>query len=214
MTTAGPRTQGILFVLSAPSGTGKSSVARALLERVPDLEFSVSYTTRPRRPGEVDGREYHFVSRAAFEVRVREGAMLEWATVYQDLYGTGREPTVAALAAGCDLLLDIDVQGAQQVRAGTIPAVTVMLFPPDFAALEARLASRGTESRETIAERLERASEEAAQFASFDYIVINDRLERAVDEVASIVRAERRRTERCRNEAARILASFPSTKER
>lgn len=210
MTAAGPR-QGVLFVLSAPSGTGKSSVARRLLETVRGLEFSVSFTTRPRRPTERDGSDYHFVDRARFEAMIAEGALLEWAEVYgEHLYGTGREATLRALAEGRDLVLDIDVQGARQVREAGVPAVTVMLLPPDYRTLADRLRARGSESGPSLERRLAQARREAEEFERFDYVVINDRLERSAAEVAAIVGAERRRSVRCAGEVREIIASFPA----
>jgi guanylate kinase len=210
MTDAGRR-EGVLFVLSAPSGTGKSSVARRLLEDVDGLEFSVSYTTRSRRPGERDGSDYHFVDRPAFDAMIAAGELLEWAEVYGDqLYGTGRERTLAALAEGRDLLLDIDVQGARQVREAGVPAVLVMLLPPDYRTLAGRLEARGSESGGTIGRRLAAARREVEEFVRFDYVVINDRLEQAAATVAAIVTAERRRSARSAGEVRRIIASFPA----
>ena len=134
--TAGAR-RGIVFVISAPSGTGKSTLARTLLESVPDLRFSVSYTTRPRRAGEESGREYHFVDEARFAAMVTAGGLLEWAKVFGNSYGTGREATETAIAAGQDLLLDIDVQGARQIRDSGLDAVSIFVLPPSYSALEA-----------------------------------------------------------------------------
>jgi guanylate kinase len=203
-------TCGILFVLSAPSGTGKSTAARGLLERVGDLEFSVSYTTRPRRPGEEEGRHYHFIDRERFERMVEERAFLEWASVFGHLYGTGARATREALAAGRQLLLDIDVQGARQVRESGMPSVSIMLLPPDFAELESRLRRRGSESDEERASRLARARREAEDYRHFDYVVINRDVSETVSELESIVRAERRRTLHSAEEARRSLATFPA----
>ena len=141
----GEDARGTLFVISAPSGTGKSTLARRLLESVGELRFSVSYTTRPRRPGEESGREYHFVDDARFDAMTASGAFLEWARVFGHRYGTGREATEAALGAGTDLLLDIDVQGARQVRASGLDCVSIFVLPPDFATLEERLVRRGSD---------------------------------------------------------------------
>lgn len=200
---------GILFVISAPSGTGKSTVAREAVQRAPGLEFSVSFTTRPPRTGETEGRDYFFVDRERFETMVREGALLEWAPVFGNLYGTGLELTRQALAEGRDLLLDIDVQGARQVRGGPVSAVSVMILPPDFPTLASRLTGRGSEDAETRERRLAEAREEAGEYEAFDYLVVNEDLERTVEAVVAIVRAERRRTERCAAEAVRILSTFP-----
>ena len=202
--------QGILFVISAPSGTGKSSVAKKLLASVDSLEFSVSYTTRPRREAETDGCEYHFVDDARFDAMVASGGFLEWAHVFGRRYGTGREATEAALRNGRDLLLDIDVQGAQKVREGGIPAVSVFLLPPDYATLESRLRSRALDDAEQIARRLALARQEAAEYPHYDYLVINDRLERTVDDLRCVVLAEKRRVARLRSEADRILSTFPN----
>ncbi|HVQ35700.1 MAG TPA: guanylate kinase, partial [Candidatus Bathyarchaeia archaeon] len=145
MSDATPKRRGIVFVISAPSGTGKSTLARRLLESVPGLKFSVSYTTRPRRAGEESGREYHFVDAARFDALAASGGLLEWAQVFGERYGTGRDATEAALAAGDDLLLDIDVQGARQIRASGLDAVSIFVMPPTFAALESRLKMRASD---------------------------------------------------------------------
>lgn len=200
---------GVLFVLSAPSGTGKSSLCRRLIEEVPGLAFSISYTTRHRRAGEENGKQYWFVDDERFDAMIAEDAFLEWAEVFGHRYGTGRAATGQALHQGRDLLLDIDVQGARQVRAGEEDAVSVFLLPPDFATLEARLRSRRSEDDVEVARRLALAGAEAREFAHYDYLVVNDDLERATAELAAIVRAERRRTPRRRADAARILSTFP-----
>src|SRR5262249_40999864 len=142
---------GTLFVISAPSGTGKSTLARRLVAELPALLFSVSYTTRPRRTGEDNGREYHFVDDAGFDAMIAGNGFLEWARVFDRRYGTGREATAAALAAGESLLLDIDVQGARQVKASGLDAVSIFILPPDFAALKERLLGRGSEDPGTLA---------------------------------------------------------------
>jgi len=200
---------GVLFVLSAPSGTGKSSLCRRLIEEVPGLGFSVSFTTRHRRAGEENGKQYWFVDDDRFDAMIAEDAFLEWAQVFGHRYGTGRAATSQALQAR-DLLLDIDVQGARQVRAGNEDAVSVFLLPPDFETLEARLRSRRSEDDVEVARRLALAGAEAREFSQYDYLVVNDDLERATFELAAIVRAERRRTPRRRAEAAHILSTFPS----
>lgn len=203
------RERGILFVVSAPSGTGKSTLARRLLDGVPRLEFSVSYTTRSLRPGETDGREYHFVNEATFDRMVEEGGFLEWANVFGHRYGTGRTATENVLATGRDLLLDIDVQGARHVREGDVEAVSIFVMPPDFATLESRLRFRGSELENEVQRRLSQARVEADEFAHYDYVVVNDDIERATKEIRAIVRAERARTERRRAFVEKILETFP-----
>ena len=207
MSQGSPR--GVLFVLSAPSGTGKSSLCRRLIEEVPGLAFSVSFTTRHRRAGEENGKQYWFVEDARFDAMIAEDAFLEWAEVFGRRYGTGRAATAQALADGRDLLLDIDVQGARQVRQGGDDAVSVFLLPPDFRTLEGRLRSRQSEDEGEVARRLALAGVEAEEFAHYDYLVVNDDLERATADLAAIVRAERCRTARRGTAAARILATFP-----
>lgn len=201
---------GILFVITAPSGAGKSSVARSVLERVADLQFSVSYTTRAPRVDERDGEHYHFVDRERFERMRGSGAFLEWATVHGNLYGTELAATRRALASGSDLLLDIDIEGARQVRRGPIDAVSIMILPPDFATLAARLLERGSEAEAERKRRLARSRGEVEGFSEFSYLVVNQELEAAVEGVRAIVLAERRRTERCMAQARRILATFPN----
>jgi guanylate kinase len=201
--------RGILFVISAPSGAGKSTLASKLLEAVPGLEFSVSYTTRPRRPHEADGRDYHFIQPARFEQMAREDRFLEWAEVHGEKYGTGRAATENVLARGCDLLLDIDVQGAAEIRRRGVAAVSIFILPPDFATLEARLRARSLEDGGEVDRRLTVAGREAGEFGHYDYLVINDDLERAFEDLRAVVRAERRRVLRCADEAHRILATIP-----
>lgn len=201
--------RGTLFVISAPSGSGKSSLARGLLRAVSGLAFSVSYTTRPRRPGEENGREYHFVDDAAFDRMVAEGGFLEWAPVFGRRYGTAREAVERVLEGGSDLLLDIDVQGARQVRESGVPAIAIFVLPPSFSDLERRLLSRGSEGERERRERLAQARREAEEFRRYDYLVINDRLDRCVEDLRSIVMAERRRVSRLDAEAAGILETFP-----
>jgi guanylate kinase len=199
---------GILFVLSAPSGTGKSTVARALVSQLRELEFSVSYTTRPPRPGEEEGRDYNFIGRERFESMIADGDFLEWATVFGNLYGTGLERTRRALRNGRDLLLDIDIQGARKVRSGPLESVSVMILPPDYATLERRLAGRGSEEEPERRIRLTEALAEAGEYKDFDYVVVNDELDRTVSAIDAIVRAERRRSSRCVRQADAILATF------
>ena len=178
-------TPGRLYVVAAPSGTGKTSLVRALMAARPHLKFSVSYTTRPMRPNEVDGRDYHFVDRATFEAMVERGELLEWARVFDNYYGTGLQVVQQALARGESLILEIDWQGAQQVRAKLPEAVQVFILPPSRAELEQRLRGRGTDSKEVIARRLQDSVTELSHWAEFGFVLVNDVFEEAL---ASLIR--------------------------
>ena len=191
-----------LLVLSSPSGGGKTTIARSLLDGRDDLGYSVSATTRARRPGERDGVDYHFLARDEFERRVAAGEFLEWATYGGELYGTLRASIDALLASGCSAVLDIEVQGARQVRAAMPDAVLVFVLPPSAATLVERLERRGTEDRPRLLGRLQRAAEEVAAVDEYDYVVVNADLVSAVSAVAAIVEAECRRVSR-HNHAAR-----------
>jgi guanylate kinase len=201
-------TPGTLFVICAPSGAGKSTLVARLLAAVPGLGFSVSWTTRPPRPGEQDGREYRFTDETRFRVKAAEGAFLEWAEVHGRLYGTARADVEQALAAGRDLLLDIDVQGAEQVRRAPLPSVSIFILPPDRATLEARLRGRGTEDEATLARRLGNAAREIARWKEFDCLVVNDDLDRASAELAAIVVAARQARRVMAAQAAAIARTF------
>jgi len=183
--------RGIPFVVAAPSGTGKTSICRRVLAEDPQVVFSVSHTTRSRRDDELDSRDYHFVSEPEFERLTAEGAFLEWAIYNGHHYGTSAEALERALAEGRDVLLEIEVQGARQVRERRSDARLVFLLPPSFAELETRLQGRGTDSREEIARRLEWARRELSALRDFDYAVVNDDLECCVGEVLTIIRTER-----------------------
>ena len=183
-------------VLSAPSGAGKTTIAQALVEGSEDVVFSVSATTRPARSHEVDGVDYHFLSETDFRAMIEADEFVEWAEVHGHLYGTSRHALRAALDDGRFLILDIDVQGAMQMRERVPDVVLVFVLPPSADALVERLTERGTEGEDTVARRIENARAELEQASQFDYIVVNDDLEQAIDEVRSIVFAESRRTDR------------------
>jgi guanylate kinase len=200
---------GQLFVVTAPSGVGKSTLIGRLLERVPGLEFSVSTTTRLRREGEREGHDYNFVDRARFEAMARAGEFIEWAEVHANLYGTTRAVIEGRLARGCDVLLDIDVQGARQVRALEVPATFVFVLPPDYDTLVERLSRRRTETRDALTRRLANAAREIRACFEADYVVVNDRVDDAVGELASIVVAARAARARRRRLAEQIVATFP-----
>ena len=183
--------RGIPFVVAAPSGTGKTTVCKALVASDPGLRFSVSHTTRPPREGERDGVDYHFVPRERFEALVREGAFLEYAEYAGNLYGTSHAAVDEPLLAGLDVLLEIEVQGARQVRERRADARLVFLLPPSLRALEARLRGRGSDGADVIRARLELARRELEAVPLFDYLVVNDELERCVEAMREIVAAER-----------------------
>lgn len=178
---------GQLYVISAPSGAGKTSLVKAMLAARPELAVSVSHTTRTPRPHEVDGRDYHFASRADFTRLVAAGAFLEHASVFDNQYGTGREQVMAQLHAGRSVLLEIDWQGARQVRSGFPECVSIFILPPSRAALEERLRSRRTDSDAVIARRLADAATDMSHCQEFDYAVVNDRFETAVAELLGVV---------------------------
>jgi guanylate kinase len=179
------------------------------LESCPHLRFSVSFTTRPRRAGEENGRDYEFVDDGRFDAMVAAGGFLEWARVFDHRYGTGRQATETVLESGKSLLLDIDVQGARQVKSREPEAVSVFILPPDYTALKERLARRGSEDESALSLRLGAARREAMEYDRFDYVVVNADLENAVSELASIVRAESARTTRRRDRVNKILSTFP-----
>jgi guanylate kinase len=188
----GVERRGLMFVLSSPSGAGKTTLSRMLIDRVPGLQMSVSATTRAMRPGEVEGRDYRFVDKPKFEEMVKRGELLEWATVFDNRYGTPRGPVEAALSAGRDVLFDIDWQGTQQLRekAGA-DVVSVFILPPSATDLEKRLHTRAQDSADVIRGRMDRASHELSHWAEYDYIVVNQNVDDAFAEVQSILKAER-----------------------
>jgi guanylate kinase len=200
--------RGLLFVVSAPSGTGKTTVAERLVQIVPDLSLSRSYTSRAARPGEVNGIDYNFITRARFEEMMAGNAFLEWAEVFGNLYGTGAVDAEADLAAGRDLVLVIDVQGARQVRMRWPGTVGVFVLPPSFAVLERRLRGRSADTEDAMQRRLQTARDEVAAFREYDYVVVNDELEACVDRVRAIVLAERARLRSARGMAESIVNTF------
>lgn len=200
-----PLRRGLCLVVAAPSGTGKSTITRALLAAEPELELSVSVTTRPPRPGEVEGVHYHFRDRATFDALAGSGALLEWAEVFGRCYGTPREPVETALAAGRDVAFDIDWQGYRQLRAA-LPGdvVGVFILPPSFETLERRLLARGGDPPEQVARRLAGARTEIAHWREFDHLVVNADLASAVADVRSILRASSLATARQTGLAAKL----------
>ena len=191
--------QGALFVVTGASGTGKTTLVKEALASIPGLNFSVSATTRPIRGGEQDGVDYHFLTREAFMARVDAGEFLEWAEVYGNCYGTLRAPVQAVLDTGKSILLDIDTQGAQQVRENGIHHTSIFVLPPDRETLKQRLSSRGTDSPEVIDRRMREANEQLREAGTFDCIVVNDDLDSAHDQFQAVLVAELLRTNRhCR----------------
>lgn len=180
-------TTGTLFVVSAPSGAGKTSLVRALLDGNPNLHLSVSYTTRTPRAGEIDGVHYHFVKRETFDRMARENAFVEYAEVFDNAYGTARDTLRQALDQGQDLLLEIDWQGARQVRAHFPEAVSIFILPPSLGELERRLRERGKDSDATIARRMAEARSELSHYGEYDYLIVNDRFEAALAQLRALV---------------------------
>ncbi len=202
-----PDPRGALWVISAPSGTGKTTLVDELVRRCPNLDRSRSYTSRPVRPGEQDGVDYNFVSRQAFEAMAGRGEFLEWADVFGNLYGTRRPDTEALRDRGADVVLVIDVQGARQVRARA-DAVSVFVLPPSFEVLEMRLRKRSKDGEEAIQRRLATARSEVLAVEDYDYVVVNDEFDRCVEELLSIVAAERARRPRRRQAIDAIVKTF------
>ena len=184
---------GNLYVIAAPSGAGKSSLVKALLAQDPGLQLSVSHTTRAPRGQEQNGREYYFVSPAAFDAMVQADAFVEWAHVHSHRYGTSRQAIEDKIAAGADIVLEIDYQGAMQIKKLFAHAATIFILPPSWDELRARLEKRGEDSAEVIALRLRNAAEEMAQAPNFDFVIINDLFERALADLQQVVNAQRLR---------------------
>src|SRR5712691_6569733 len=189
--------RGVMLVLSSPSGAGKTTLSRRLLDMDPSVELSVSVTTRPKRSAEIEGRDYHFIDRARFDGMVENGELLEWAEVFDHCYGTPRAPVQTALAAGRDVLFDIDWQGTQQLRErARSDLVSVFVLPPSVGELERRLHTRGQDNKKIIRQRMSKASEEMSHWAEYDYVIVNKKLWRAFDELRGILIGERLKRER------------------
>ena len=196
---------GDVFVVSAPSGAGKTTICRKLLERVKGLDLSVSYTTRPRKPGEKEGKDYYFVTTDIFDKMVNSKVFLEYASVYGNRYGTSRGTVEAIVSRGRDALLEIDVQGGRKVKSALPGAVMVAIFPPDRQSLERRLSRRGRDSREEMEERMRAGAREARELLTYDYLVLNDDLDAAVSRVEAVITAHRLRRERAGRHMERII---------
>jgi guanylate kinase len=193
----GVERRGLMFVLSSPSGAGKTTLSRMLVAETPALQMSVSATTRPKRPGEVEGKDYYFVDQARFDAMIANGELLEFATVFENRYGTPRAPVEAALSSGKDVLFDIDWQGTQQLRSRSPnDVVSVFILPPSVAALDQRLHTRAQDSDEVIRGRMKKAGDEMSHFDAYDYIIVNDNIGIAFEAVKSILRAEQLKRER------------------
>jgi len=199
--------RGILLILSAPSGAGKTTLARQLIARNDNLRWSISHTTRVRREGEVEGQDYHFVSKENFLMLRKGNGFAEWAKVHSAYYGTTRATIDAALTSGQDLLLDVDVQGAAQLKAAYPEAVSAFILPPSWSVLESRLRGRGTDHEEAIMQRIYRAREEVRELSRYDYCVINDEVESGIASLHAILSAERARLSRLDLSQAQGLGS-------
>jgi guanylate kinase len=197
-----------VFIISAPSGSGKSTLVHQLLKTIPNLAFSISYTTRQPRPGEVHGVDYNFISLNDYQERLARGDLLEHAEVHGNFYGTGRDAFESAIQQGQDLVLDIDVQGARQLKVAIPQAISVFVLPPSREVLEQRLRSRSQDSEETIQRRLRDAAEEVRNYTQYDFVLINRDIEEASARLATIVKAERQRKARMEEEVRPILESF------
>jgi guanylate kinase len=202
------RTRGILFVVSSPSGGGKGTLIQRVLKEVPNLSYSVSYTTRVPRNGEVDGREYFFVTPDKFETMVEAGEFLEWAKVHGKLYGTSRQQVSRDVFEGRDIILEVDVQGAASVRELVADSVSIFILPPSVEILRQRLIARGTDSPEELELRLRNAPAELKHYQTFDYVIINDDVQRAAGQLNCIIEAERARRTRQTRQIKRVVESF------
>ena len=200
--------RGLLFIVSAPSGTGKTTLVEKLVQRIPNLCLSRSYTSRAARAGEQDGVDYNFISRQRFEEMTAAGEFLEWADVFGNYYGTRAADTERCLGSGQDLVLVIDVQGARQVRGSGISSIGIFVLPPSAQILEQRLRGRSKDSEAAIRKRLEVACGEVGEFAAYEYVVVNDELDAAVERLRAIVLAERARVQVMRKTAENIITTF------
>jgi guanylate kinase len=203
--------RGTLVVVSSPSGGGKGTLIRRVLKSVPNLGYSVSFTTREAREGEINGRDYFFISVDEFQQKIEAGDFLEWAKVHGNLYGTSYAQIQRELIEGHDIILEIDVQGAASVRKLVDDVVSVFILPPTFAILHARLEARGSERPDDLALRLKNSRGEVEHYRDFQYVIINDDADTAAAQLASIIYAERARVERQEEAAQRVLASFKQT---
>ena len=209
--TAGTN-RGRLFVIAAPSGAGKTSLVRALMEREPGLRFSISFTTRKQRPNEVHGRDYFFVAREEFDRMIAAGEFLEHATVFDNSYGTARRQVEESLAAGQDLILEIDWQGAQQIRRALPECHSIFILPPSRAELERRLRGRGTDSEEVIQRRLRDAASDMGHWREFEFVVVNDDFDRALGELQAIVHGRGDASRRDRTGLAALAADLTASR--
>jgi guanylate kinase len=205
--------RGILFVVSSPSGGGKGTLIQRVLNKVPNLSYSVSFTTRAPRVGEVNGREYFFVTPETFEQMVAADDFLEWARVHGKLYGTARKQVAREIGEGRDIILEVDVQGAASVRKLMADSVSVFILPPSFAVLKTRLTARGTDSPEELDVRLRNAPVELKDYSAFQYVIINDDAELAANQLASIVFAERARLNRQQLKIKNVVEAFMAKEE-
>ncbi len=202
--------RGLLFIVSAPSGTGKTTLVERLVQVLPNLRMSRSYTSRSARAGERDGVDYNFISREEFQRRISAGDFLEWADVFGNLYGTSQTDVERMLDEAQDIVLVIDVQGARQVKARGVDHTAIFVMPPSFEVLEQRLRGRSKDTEEQMQRRLDTARSEASSYVDYDYVVVNDDLESTVVRLQEIIAAERSRTHRMKPIAERIIKTFRS----
>jgi guanylate kinase len=210
----GAEPKGILFVVSSPSGGGKGTLIQRVLRGVPSVSYSISYTTRKPRPGEVDGREYHFIEADTFTQMIERKEFLEWAEVHGKLYGTGSRQVAHDIGEGRDIILEVDVQGAASVRKLLPGAVSIFILPPSREILRERLVARGTDSPEELELRLNNAPNELKDYSLFDYVIVNDDLEQASGQLAAIIEAERARLSRQKPIVQKMVEAFASADKR